>query len=87
MSIFGGLPLPWTAEAASKMNNSVKEIKVTEQEKAKAGKQLTEAEKERLKATLFKPIKKQTAAASSGPVPVSTPAAAEAPKKKLFGMF
>lgn len=85
VSIFGGAPLPWTNDDASKMNNSKeKEIKY---EQGVAGKKLSEKELAMLKKSLAKPVFKQTnkaaaSTASSSPAPEES-----APKKKLFGLF
>jgi hypothetical protein len=73
--------LPWTSEAVNKINKPT-EVKISNTEKAKAGKKLSETEMKKLQATLAKPIvtKSQTPVAAP-----STPAPAE--KKKLFGLF
>jgi hypothetical protein len=75
VSIFGGLPLPWTMEQTNKINKPT-EVKISDQEKAKAGKKLSEAEMKRLQATLAKPIVTKSATTS---YPTE--------KKKLFGIW
>ena len=81
ISIFGGASLPWTNEAASKLNDAKeKELKF---ERGVAGKKLSPREMEELKKNLVKPIMKTTASKSS-----PTTVTEEPPKKKgLFGLF
>lgn len=56
-SIFGGMPLPWTGDAAKKLDNSLKkEDDPKFVKRGVAGRQLSPEEKERLKKNLFKPI-------------------------------
>jgi hypothetical protein len=80
-SIFGGLPLPWTSEAASKLNNLGRGTYAAKQPGAVAAKKLTPEEMRRLKANLFKPISTNTTAGSK-PAVDKTPSA-----KKRFGLF
>lgn len=89
-SIFGGLPLPWTSEAAKSNIYHPTQIKISEKEKAKAGKELSEEEMAKLKALLAKPIitkKQQPAKEAVSANKDVAPPASEAPRKKLFGLF
>ena len=82
VSIFGGLPLPWTSEQAKKLNNQGNDPAAS---KAVAGKKLSKEEQERLKATLFKPISKQSQ--PENPPKVAKSESEEKKKKGFFGLF
>jgi len=82
-SFFGGVSLPWTNEAANKMNNSKKEAGV-QGPRGVAGKQLSQQEMAALKANLVKPVFKETLKKQQAP---DAPAATSEPKKKMFGLF
>lgn len=73
VSFFGGQNLPWTSEAAAKMNNIGTST-------AKSTVKLTPAEEEKLKKSLAKVIDSKKDSKAS-------PVAAEIPKKKMFGLF
>lgn len=78
--------MPWTSDAAGKMNNKIAAPKdIKDSKPAVAAKKLSEDEMKKLKSTLFKPIvtKKEEEAAAK------TVAAApvEAKKKGFFGLF
>lgn len=80
MSIFGGLPLPWTSEAANKIGSELLDKTSTKQ--AVASKKLSPEEMARLKATLAKPVISQKSI-STPPSPTE-----KAPAKKGFlGLF
>jgi hypothetical protein len=82
VSIFGGLPLPWTADQANKIGSALVEKASTKP--AVASKKLSDEEMARLKATLFKPKITQKSAPAAPEKP-----AEEAKKKKggIFGLF
>jgi len=81
MSIFGGLPLPWTSEAANKIGQEL--VDKTSSKAAVASKKLSPEEMARLKATLAKPVISKKSAPTT-----PSPAAEKAPAKKGFlGLF
>jgi len=87
ISIFGGMPLPWTNEAVSKISNNGPTTP-KKGEKATAGKKLSEEEMKRLKATLFKPVTKNGNGPNNNSKVAAAAPTAEAEKKKgFFGLF
>lgn len=77
ISIFGGIPLPWTSEATNKIGKFTPEELQQRNQRGTAGKKLSPQEMERLKKSLVKPVvTKKT----------DTVVAAEPPKKR-FGFF
>ena len=78
ISIFGGLPLPWTNEATAAIKKFDPEGK--QGARGVAGKKLSPEELEKLKSRLVKPIVTKKDAPA-------TPAAAPPAKKGFFGLF